>query len=361
MDSKEIEKRRLTLDDHMHLTKDGVEFWYAREVMEVFGYTQWRNFEETIKRAMISLESSKTPVSDHFADIGKMVPLGSGAERLVKDYMLTRYACYLIAQNGDPPQGGNCICPELLRPSNAQARAHRAAHVGAAQAHGERCPYGVREGARRHSLRVRCGSAGVRDHQIKRGRGSVRRKQHEGHEKATWCAREEAPCRCPSRRDHGSQEPREFNDVTQHRVKGSARCEANRRRASPEQSERARHSRDARHQAGRFAAGGGCEEAEAQGGGRRAKAQARRARVRAGAPGPIGIDPFCHFERRRVVAFCCHFEQANGMPSPCHFERSRRRRRSREIPRQLSADIRDASKSHTDTKFVAQQNRENSM
>lgn len=101
MDSKEIEKRRLTLDDHMHLTKDGVEFWYAREVMGVFGYTQWRRFEETIKRAMISLESSKTPVSDHFADIGKMVPLGSGAERLVKDYMLTRYACYLIAQNGD--------------------------------------------------------------------------------------------------------------------------------------------------------------------------------------------------------------------------------------------------------------------
>ena len=102
MDSKEIEKRRLTLDDHMHHTKDGVEFWYAREVMGVFGYTQWRRFEETIKRAMISLESSKTPVSDHFADIGKMVPLGSGAERLVKDYMLTRYACYLIAQNGDP-------------------------------------------------------------------------------------------------------------------------------------------------------------------------------------------------------------------------------------------------------------------
>ncbi len=102
MDSKEIEKRRLTLDDHMHLTKDGVEFWYAREVMGVFGYTQWRRFEETIKRAMISLESSKTPVRDHFADIGKMVPLGSGAERLVKDYMLTRYACYLIAQNGDP-------------------------------------------------------------------------------------------------------------------------------------------------------------------------------------------------------------------------------------------------------------------
>lgn len=102
MDSKEIEKRRLTLDDHMHYTKDGVEFWYAREVMGIFGYTQWRRFEETIKRAMISLESSKTPARNHFADVGKMVPLGSGAERLVKDYMLTRYACYLIAQNGDP-------------------------------------------------------------------------------------------------------------------------------------------------------------------------------------------------------------------------------------------------------------------
>lgn len=102
MDSKEIEKRRLALDDHMHLTEDGVEFWYARDIMNVYGYTRWQNFEVAINRAKISLESTETPAQNHFTEASKMVPLGSGAERSVKDYMLTRYACYLIAQNGDP-------------------------------------------------------------------------------------------------------------------------------------------------------------------------------------------------------------------------------------------------------------------
>lgn len=102
MDSKEIEKRRLALDDHMHVTEDGVEFWYARDIMNVYGYTRWQNFEVAINRAKISLESTETPAQNHFTEASKMVPLGSGAERLVKDYMLTRYACYLIAQNGDP-------------------------------------------------------------------------------------------------------------------------------------------------------------------------------------------------------------------------------------------------------------------
>ena len=102
MDSKEIEKRRLALDDHMHLTGDGVEFWYARDIMNVYGYTRWQNFEVAINRAKISLESTETHAQNHFTEASKMVPLGSGAERSVKDYMLTRYACYLIAQNGDP-------------------------------------------------------------------------------------------------------------------------------------------------------------------------------------------------------------------------------------------------------------------
>lgn len=102
MDSKEIEKRRLTLDDHMHLTKDGVEFWYAREVMGVFGYTQWRNFEIAINRARVSLETTGTPDEEYFAGVSKSIDMPKGGAREVQDYMLTRYACYLIAQNGDP-------------------------------------------------------------------------------------------------------------------------------------------------------------------------------------------------------------------------------------------------------------------
>ena len=101
MERKQIATYKIKFDDIIHVS-DGVEFWYARELQKLLGYEQWRNFELTIQKAQTSCESAGIITSDHFAEVSKMVPIGSGADRSVKDYMLTRYACYLIAQNGDP-------------------------------------------------------------------------------------------------------------------------------------------------------------------------------------------------------------------------------------------------------------------
>lgn len=82
--------------------KDGMEFWFARDLQNLLGYTQWRNFLQVVEKAKTACSNAKQNVDDHFADVSKMVNIGSGAERPVEDIMLTRYACYLIAQNGDP-------------------------------------------------------------------------------------------------------------------------------------------------------------------------------------------------------------------------------------------------------------------
>jgi DNA-damage-inducible protein D len=82
--------------------QDGVEYWLARELQELLEYTQWRNFENVIAKAKTACQNSSNSVSDHFADISKTIQMPKGATKEVPDLMLTRYACYLIAQNGDP-------------------------------------------------------------------------------------------------------------------------------------------------------------------------------------------------------------------------------------------------------------------
>ncbi|MDD3269123.1 MAG: DNA damage-inducible protein D [Syntrophomonadaceae bacterium] len=79
-----------------------VEFWYARDLQVALGYDRWENFKNVIEKAITSCQTTGVNVSDHFRDVTKMVKIGLGVERSIEDIMLTRYACYLIAQNGDP-------------------------------------------------------------------------------------------------------------------------------------------------------------------------------------------------------------------------------------------------------------------
>ena len=89
-------------DTLLHVRTDNSEFWSARELMPVLGYETWRNFTESIERARLACDNSGQDSRDHIAAASKMVVVGSGAEREVLDYHLTRYACYLTAMNGDP-------------------------------------------------------------------------------------------------------------------------------------------------------------------------------------------------------------------------------------------------------------------
>ena len=98
---KEIEKNNKSFEDIKHIDENGVEFWYARELMTILEYNKWENFEKVINKAKDACENSGISVFEHFPDVRKLSKRANNAEIEIKDYKLTRYACYLIAQNGD--------------------------------------------------------------------------------------------------------------------------------------------------------------------------------------------------------------------------------------------------------------------
>lgn len=101
MENNLVIKTEKIFEEIKHIDESGVEFWYARELMEILEYTQWRNFLKVIDKAIEACKNSNINTCEHFADVSKMIQIANNAERVVDDFKLTRYACYLIAQNGD--------------------------------------------------------------------------------------------------------------------------------------------------------------------------------------------------------------------------------------------------------------------
>lgn len=98
---KNAKKENQTFEDIRHIDENGIEYWYGRELQKILEYNKWENFEKVINKAMIACENTGISVTEHFPDVRKTIKMPKGAEKEIKDYKLSRYACYLIAQNGD--------------------------------------------------------------------------------------------------------------------------------------------------------------------------------------------------------------------------------------------------------------------
>ena len=164
-----------------------VEFWLARDLQRVLGYDRWENFEKVVRKAITACDGSGYVVTDHFLETTKMVLLGSGAERPVLDYMLTRYACYLIAQNGNPSKDPIAFAQTYFAVQTRKQEPIEARLAASAQ---ETDRFG--KGTFGHYFRARGRRAELWSHPQQRRSGPVRRPLDATHEGPFGRARKSA-------------------------------------------------------------------------------------------------------------------------------------------------------------------------
>lgn len=111
-----------TFEAIKHFDENGSEYWFARELKEVLSYKEWRKFEGVIDKAIKSCQNSGISALEHFVGADKTIKMPKEATKSIKDYKLTRYACYLIAQNGDSRKKSNCSCTNIFCNTNEETR-----------------------------------------------------------------------------------------------------------------------------------------------------------------------------------------------------------------------------------------------